>query len=64
MFNHQMLLRLGEERSAELRREAAEHRLASSLRRPTPSHPSLVRARLLAGAWVTALGAVLLLIAR
>jgi hypothetical protein len=64
MFNDQVLLRLGQERAAELRKEAAEHRLANSLRRPAPAHPSLVRARLLAGAWVTALGAVLLLIAR
>jgi hypothetical protein len=64
MFNHQMLLRLGEQKTADLRREAAEHRLASTIRRPAPAHPSLVRARLLAGAWVTALGAVLLLIAR
>jgi hypothetical protein len=64
MFNHQMLLRLGEQRTAELRKEAAEHRLASAFRRSAPSLPTPVRARLLAGAWVTALGAVLLLIAR
>jgi hypothetical protein len=61
MYNDQMWLKLGEQRAAELRKEADQHRLANSVRRIPPSFD---RARVLAGVWVTALGAVLLLVVR
>ncbi|HLB63852.1 MAG TPA: hypothetical protein VJJ46_03360 [Anaerolineales bacterium] len=61
MSNGYMWLKLGQLKAADLQKEAKEHRMASSFR---PERPSWLAARVLAGAWVTILGGVLLLLAR
>jgi hypothetical protein len=59
MDNGYMWLRLGRQKSAELRKEMAEHRLASRFERP-----SWAAARVLASVWLVALGAVLFMLAQ
>jgi hypothetical protein len=57
MNNGYMWLRLGKQRSADLRKEMEEHRLAGHFQRP-----SWTAARVLASVWLVALGAVVFLL--
>jgi hypothetical protein len=61
MFNDSGLLRLGQLRAAELRREAERHRLAEAIRLGRP-YPAAVG--ISAIACLTALGAILFVLVR
>jgi hypothetical protein len=61
MFNDHGLLRLGELRTAELRKEAEQYRLANAVRRRR-SYPAAVR--ISAIACLTALGTIVFVLAR
>jgi hypothetical protein len=56
-MNDYAMLKIGQQRAADLRKEAEDYRLANSIR---PVRPSWAAARVLASIWVVALGVMLL----